>query len=221
MNSSERHGLMRLLDPIRRRIALMLRRAIIEEVNDKNPVQAVKLGIFKGECRKGVERIQEYGFSSVPLPKCRAIAASVDGECAHELVIATDDREYRPRQKDPGDVMLYTYANRKDNADTEHHIYLQPETRTTTARTKVFVIDADETIEFRTKDGKNFIRIGAGYGIRMTVDGGFDNGGSDIRMKGGKIWQYAAEKLITRTPMDRKEEPPARSSETGEPTMPE
>lgn len=221
MNSSERHGLMRLLDPIRRRIALMVRRAVIDIVNDENPVQVMKLAMFKGECRKGVERLQEYGLSTVPLPGGQVLAVCVDGECGHEVVVATDDRCYRPRKKAPGDVMLYTHVNRKDDADTEHHIYLQPETRTTTARSKVFVIDADDMIEFRTKDGKNFIRIGADYGIRMTVAGGFEEGGSDIRMKGGQIWRYGAEKLITRTPMDRKEEPPSRSSETGEPTMPE
>lgn len=213
--------LQRLLEPLRRRIALMVRRARIALVNDANPVQTMQLEMFKGECRDGVERIQEYGLSTVPLPGGQAIAASMDGECGHEVVVSTDDRRYRPSKQNPGDVMLYTASNRKDDADTENHVCLENELRALRTRSKTVVIDADDMLEFRTKDGKNFIRIGAGYGIRLTVDGGFEKGGSDIRIQGGKIWHYASEKLITRTPIDRNEEPPSRTGETGEPTMPE
>lgn len=77
-------------------------------------------------------------------------------------------------------------------------------------------------MEMRTVDGKNFIRLGSGgYGMRLTTGGGFDEGGSDIRMQDGKIWLYAAEEINTRTPMKWTEEPPASSSGTRGPTMPQ
>lgn len=79
-----------------------------------------------------------------------------------------------------------------------------------------------EHMELRTKDGKNFIRVGSGgYGIRLTSGGGFDNEGADIRMQGGQIWFYGAEKIITRTRINRREHPPEATGEDGEPTMPE
>lgn len=212
----------RLFEPIRRRIALMIRRAVIDIVNDDNPVQTMQLKCFRNECRQGVERIQEYGYSSVPPAGGQAVMACVDGECGHELVIATDDRRYRPRERKSGDVMIYTATNRKDGADTEHHILLEAEPRFIGARAKNIVIDADESIELRTAGGKNFIRIGPeDYGIRISVDGGFENGGSDVRIQGGKIWHYGAEKLISRTRVNRSEIPPTPMGETGEPTMPE
>jgi hypothetical protein len=79
-----------------------------------------------------------------------------------------------------------------------------------------------EAMELRTFDGKNFIRLGSGdYGIRFTSGGGFDEGGSDIRMKGGKIWFYGAEEINTRTVKKWSEEPPTSTSGTREPTMPD
>ncbi len=211
----------RMLEPLRRRVALMVRRAVISLVKDDNPVQVMQLKFFKTECRDGIERLQEYGFSSVPLPGGQALSVSVDGECGHDVVVATDDRRYRPRKQNPGDVMLYTASNRKDDADTENHVCLANESRALRTRSKTVVIDADETLEFRTKDGKNFLRIGVDYGIRLTVAGGFDAGGADIRMKDGKIWFYGAEEVNTRTPMKWNEEPPSSSGGTRGPTMPE
>ncbi|GEM_PF-6751014 len=222
MGSRQSGLLSRLLAPLRNRIILLIRRAVIESVTDDNPVQAAKITLFEGECREGVERMQEYGLSTVPLPKCKAIVLFVGGECAHGVITATDDRDYRPRKQKPGDVMMYTASNRKDDADTENHVCLENENRALRTRSRTVVVDADEMLEFRTKDGKNFLRIGAGYGIRLTENGGFDNGGSDIRMKDGKIWHYAANEVNTRTLEKWQEEPPTPAGGgTREPTMPE
>lgn len=77
-------------------------------------------------------------------------------------------------------------------------------------------------MEMRTFDGKNYIRLGSGdYGLRFTSGGGFDEGGSDIRMKDGKIWFYGADEINTRTKMKWSEELPVASSGTRGPTMPE
>ena len=135
--------LSRLLAPLRRRIALMVRRAVIDLVNDDNPVQAMQLRLYKGEIRQGVERIQEYGFSSVPLPEGQAVAVCVDGEAGHELVIATDDRRWRPRKKNPGDVTLYTDKNAEGDA---HHVYIGAADRHVNIRGNTIRLDADEDI---------------------------------------------------------------------------
>ncbi len=78
-----------------------------------------------------------------------------------------------------------------------------------------------EAMELRTKDGKNYIRLGPGdYGIRLTTGGGFDAGGSDIRMQNGKIWFYGAEEISTRTRKTWSEQPPVATGGVREPTMP-
>ncbi len=80
----------------------------------------------------------------------------------------------------------------------------------------------NDAIEMRTHDGKTYVRLGTGgYGIRLTSGVGFDAGGSDIRMQGGKIWFYGAEEISTRTREKWTEEPPTATGGTREPTMPD
>ncbi len=141
------NALARLMDRLRKRLSFMVRRAVISLVNDDNAVQVLQLKFFEGECRNGIERLQEYGFSSVPPVEGQVLAACVDGECGHYVVIASDDRRYRPRKKGPGDVIIYTKANRKGDADTEHHIYLDAETREIVIRGKNIKLVADEDID--------------------------------------------------------------------------
>jgi phage baseplate assembly protein V len=138
----------RLLEPLRHRIALMVRRAVISLVNDGNPVQTVQLKLYRDECRNGVERVQEYGTTSVPLPDCQAVAICVDGECGHGLVIAADDRRYRPMGLNPGDLMHYTKAN----LDGGHHIYYDAANRLIRIKARKIVMEADEGIDI---DGGN------------------------------------------------------------------
>ncbi|MDR1519740.1 MAG: phage baseplate assembly protein V [Planctomycetota bacterium] len=141
--SSDPSFFVRLLEPLRRRVAMLVRRAVIDVVKDENPVQAIQLKLFKNEIRQGVERIQEYGFTSVPLPEGQAVEICVDGEPGHGLVIATDDRRYRPRNLAPGDVMLYT----NKNPEAAHHIHFDAATRTITIRARAIRIEADEGID--------------------------------------------------------------------------
>lgn len=176
MNSSSASNsniLSRLLDRIRKRISLMVRRAVISLVIDDNQVQVMQLKFYDKECRNEIERLQEYGFSSVPPVEGQALAVCVDGECGHYVVIATDDRRYRPRKKRPGDIMIYTMANRKDDADTEHHIFLEAETRMVVIRGKNIRLEADEDIE-----------MSAGGEIRQTAGGNVLVNGAQIHLNG-------------------------------------
>ena len=147
-------SLLRLLEPLRRRIALMIRRALIDLVNDDHAVQVLQLKVYRDELRQGVERLQEYGFSSVPLPGGQAVLAAVDGEAGHCLVIGTDDRRHRPRKLKPGDVMLYTSRNRVGEEDSEHHVYFEAATRTVRVRADKIRLSADD----------NGVEIDAGAG---------------------------------------------------------
>jgi phage baseplate assembly protein V len=153
----------------------MLRRAIMSLIIDDNPVQVVQLKLFQGECRQGMERMQEYGYTSVPLADGQALAVFVDGECAHGVVVATDDRRYRPRGKNPGDVTLYTFRNAEGDA---HHIYLDATTRDLVLRAKTIRIVADENIEMSA--GKD-INLVAGGEITRKAEG-------DITDKGANVW---------------------------------
>ena len=101
------NGLDRLLGPLKRRIMLMIGRAVVELVNDGQKLQAVQISLLEGEVRVNVERFQNYGMTSCPHPGAEAIAASVMGNRDHCVVIAVDDRRYRLQSLEQGEVALY------------------------------------------------------------------------------------------------------------------
>ncbi len=98
----------RLLAPLRNRVANMIARAVVQLVNDGAKLQALQIVVGSEETREGVERFQEYGFSSVPLAGAEAVVVFVGGRRDHGLVIAVDDRRYRLKDLEPGEVALYT-----------------------------------------------------------------------------------------------------------------
>jgi phage baseplate assembly protein V len=100
----------RLLAPLRIRIANMVARAVVQLVNDGAKLQVLQLGVLEGETREGCERFQEYGFTSVPLAGAEAVVLFVGGRRDHGLVVAVDDRRYRKKDLQPGEVALYHHA---------------------------------------------------------------------------------------------------------------
>lgn len=86
----------------------MVARAVVERVNDAKKMQLVQLGILTDETREDIERVQNYGFTGVPLEGAEAVVVFVGGRRDHGLAIAVDDRRYRVKGLKPGEVAIYT-----------------------------------------------------------------------------------------------------------------
>lgn len=100
--------LQKLLEPLRTRISNLVARAVISAVVDTKKMQVLQLQVLEGETREGCERVQQYGFTSVPFAGCEAVVLFLNGNRDHGLVVATDDRRYRLKSLQPGEVALYT-----------------------------------------------------------------------------------------------------------------
>lgn len=98
----------KLMAPLHRRIMLSIGRALLNAVYDDNPVQLVQASMLSDEVRDKMERMAEYGYTSVPLPGSQAVAVFVGGERGHGVVVATGDSRYRKKGMQPGEVALYT-----------------------------------------------------------------------------------------------------------------
>jgi phage baseplate assembly protein V len=98
----------RLLRPIKVRIANSIARAVVQIVDEDKKLQILQVGAHDGEDIDDAERFQEYGFSSVPKPGAEAVIVFPNGDRAHALVVAVDDRRYRPTGWQPGEVGMYT-----------------------------------------------------------------------------------------------------------------
>ncbi|ADU63394.1 MAG: phage baseplate assembly protein V [Pseudodesulfovibrio sp.] len=101
-------ALSKLLAPIRRRLSMVVTRAVITLTDDGALMQAMQARLLAGEVMDGLERFQEYGFTSVPHPGAEGIALSVGGQRSNTVLIAVDDRRYRLKGLKNGEVALYT-----------------------------------------------------------------------------------------------------------------
>lgn len=101
------NGLDRYLGPMRRRISLMIGRGTVGTVDDDAQAQALQLGLLADETHDGVERFQNYGVTSVPHAGAEAAVMFVGGTRSHGIVVAVEDRRYRLKGLQGGEVALY------------------------------------------------------------------------------------------------------------------
>lgn len=103
----------RRLRPIKNAIANMLARAVVKLTDDTKKSQTVQVelgadGDGNPELRADVERPQNYGFTSRPLDGAEAFVAFLGGKRDHGVVIAVEDRRYRVKSLEKGEVAIYT-----------------------------------------------------------------------------------------------------------------
>lgn len=100
--------LRRAVAPMKARLGLMIGRAIVVLANDSLKLQGLQIELLSDEVREGVERFQNYGFTSHPHAGAEAVAAAVAGSRDHLVVLAVDDRRYRLKGLQAGEVAIYT-----------------------------------------------------------------------------------------------------------------
>lgn len=108
-----------LYQSLRLSLACMIARGTIRRVNDATRMQEVDV-YFGGkppeeDVATGLERFQNYGFSSVPFvgTDSEAAVVFVGGNRDHGLVLAIDSRADRPKNMQPGEVMIYARGGAK------------------------------------------------------------------------------------------------------------
>lgn len=98
----------RMIEPVAARVANVAARAVISRISDAEKLQLLQIGVLADETIDGAERLQEYGFTSVPLAGAEAVALFPNGDRGHPLVIATDDRRHRVTGLAAGEVAIYS-----------------------------------------------------------------------------------------------------------------
>lgn len=103
----------KMTESMRGKVQLMIGRAILVAINDGDPLQTAQAQLLADEVHDDVERIQEYGYTSVPHDGAEAVIACVGGNRDHGLIIAVDDRRYRLTGLDKGEVAIYDDQGQK------------------------------------------------------------------------------------------------------------
>ena len=107
------HIVNRLTAPLRRRVQLMVSRAVIRVVNDGLKCQTLQITALSDETMDGVEHVQAYGFTSRAHPGAEAVVLAVGGSRSHPVVVAVGDRRYRLTALAAGEVALHDDQGQK------------------------------------------------------------------------------------------------------------
>ena len=119
-------------------------------VNDKTKTQTCQLELFSGEIKEKVERWQQYGITSVPLPETEALCIAAGGERDRVYIVATEDKDYRPVSLKSGEVALYT--NEKDKLHFQNGNKVLLETQFYTAKVKEKILEETKQRECKSTD---------------------------------------------------------------------
>lgn len=97
----------RALRPVRQRITALVAQAVVTQLRE-GAVQLVQCEALAGEVRDRVQRVQQYGFNSVPTEGAFPVVIVCPmGDRGQALAVAVDDLRYRPQTWAPGDSGLY------------------------------------------------------------------------------------------------------------------
>ena len=86
----------------------MVARGVVTLVKDSLKMQGLQLSVMSEEGKDGIERFQNYGVTSVPHPGAEAVVVFLGGNRDHGIAIAVDDRRYRIKGLQNGEVAIYT-----------------------------------------------------------------------------------------------------------------
>lgn len=100
----------KVIAPLKRSINLMIGRAVVTLINDNTGIQSLQAAGLSGELLADIERFQDYGFTSVPIPGSEALLVFPSGNRDHAIAAKVDDRKFRPTGLNPGETCIYDFA---------------------------------------------------------------------------------------------------------------
>lgn len=127
----------KICDPLARRISLMIGRAVLTAADDAAMRQRVQFSALQGEVKGDVERMQNYGFTSVPLAGAQVLFVSLGGNRDHPVAVSVDDPRHRVKGLQPGEVAIYTDEGDKIVLKRGRTVEITTQTLLVKASTKV------------------------------------------------------------------------------------
>jgi phage baseplate assembly protein V len=124
------------------KIMNMIARGVLGAVDDGKGVQVLSLSLLAGERKDNIERMQNYGFTSVPSGEAEAIVIFPGGDRSAGVVVALDERASRMSGLAAGEVAVYTNEGDSIVLKTNNEIEVT---------TRRLVINAEESVEINAQ----------------------------------------------------------------------
>lgn len=103
-----RQLIMECLRPLKQRILMTVSRGIVDQTDDSDGMQIIKGKFLADEVRDGLERFQEFGFTSRPPDNSECVAVFVQGNREHGIIVGTNNRQFRLKNLEKGETAIYT-----------------------------------------------------------------------------------------------------------------
>lgn len=123
-------------------------RGTITLINDETKLQKVQAKFLADEVLDDLDRYQDYGFTSKPKPGAEALAIFFGGRRSNGAVIKVDDRRYRIKGLQDGEVAIYTdegdkiVLKRGNKIEVTTHEYIVNASTKIKFTTPLFEVDA-------------------------------------------------------------------------------
>ena len=135
-------NLNRLLDPIRRRIATLVSRAVLAAVNAAPGCQTLQVTILADEPQVDVEHMEPYGFTSNPPAGAEGVILNVAGQRGAAVGLNFGNRSVRVTGLKSGEVGIFTDEGDKITLKRDRHMEVE---------TLHLLVKAEEDIAMETK----------------------------------------------------------------------
>lgn len=112
------------LRPIATRVGNMVKRAILERIDDSEGTQLVQASLLEDEVQDRVEHMQPYGLSFVPPAGSEGLAFAVQGAGSNRVVLCASKRGDRPTGAKAGEGGLYSLGEWRVFIDEEGVLHL-------------------------------------------------------------------------------------------------
>lgn len=99
----------RLIRPVKNKIFLLIGRSILKAMDNTGTSQKVQITVLNGETISDIERMQEFGFDSVPVVNTAdGVALFMNGNRDQSIVIKLQNKNLRPTDLVEGESAMYS-----------------------------------------------------------------------------------------------------------------
>lgn len=146
-----------LLDALKMKIFLLLGRGILKAIDASKGTQLVQIVGLDDETISDVERLENYGFTSVPETDAEAVAGFIGGNRDQGVVFVVADRRYRPTTLASGEVMVYDKNGSKIYLKADGSIEIESTNTMSITAPSGTVIDDVTSIQIKTGDASTWM----------------------------------------------------------------
>lgn len=161
-------------------------RAVLNVVDDEGNMQRVQISLLEDEVIDGVERFQNYGFTSVPDGGSEATVVFVGADRSHPVVVVADDRRVRKKGLKPGEVAVYHKNGDFIHLKNENEIEVKTKTFNVNCTTATLSASSEIMLDtpLATLTGRQQTTGEKSGGGASTFVGGLENAGGEIISNG-------------------------------------